>query len=127
MKKRVVIPSVKNGKMHPKVLYTRKVGTTKIKVAVMPKKMKGGWIGSNKEANRELGIKSNLPYNEICYYPCRKKSTNRRTKQHELIEEHLIRYGKLGYPTAHKVALKFEDTRKTPAECLKWYKGQKHK
>ncbi len=122
MKKKITIPSVNGGHMHPRVVDTRKVGKQKIKIAVMPKKMKGGFIGSNREANRELGVKSNLPYNEICYYPCRKKATNRRTRQHELIEAHCMRYGRLPYKEAHKIALRFEDTRTTPSDALAWYR-----
>ena len=122
MKKKVTIPSVKGGHMHPRVVDTRKVGKRTFKIAVMPKKSKYGFIGANKEADRELKIKTNLPYNEICYYPCRNKATNRRTRQHELIEVHCMRYGHLPYKEAHKIALRFEDTRITPSEALAWHK-----
>lgn len=119
--KKITIQSVKGGHMHPKVVDTRKVGKRTFKIAVMPKKSKFGFIGANKEADKSLGIKTNLPYNEICYYPCRKKDTNRRTRQHELIEVHAMRYGRLPYHIAHKIALRFEDTRTTPSQALKWY------
>jgi hypothetical protein len=123
---RITIPSVKGGHTHPRIVDTRKVGKSKIKVGVIRKKVKGGFIGLNKEAAKELKIKSNLPYNEIAFYPCRSKYTNRCTKQHELIEQHCMRYGHLKYHVAHRIALRFENTRVTPSEALKWYKQQKH-
>jgi len=122
MKKKVTIQSVKGGQENPRVVRTQKIGKRTFKIAVMPKKSKYGFIGANKEADKALKIKTNLPYNEVCYYPCRKKSTNRRTVHHELIEVHAMRYGHLPYHTAHKIALRFEDTRTTPSDALKWYR-----
>ena len=123
MKKKVTIQSVKGGQERLRIVGYRKDGKSKVKVAVMPKKSKYGFIGANKEADKSLKIKTNIPYNEVGYYPCRTKGTNRRTIHHEIIEKHCMRYGHLPYKEAHKIALRFEDTRTTPSDALAWYKN----
>lgn len=97
-----------------------------------PKRIKNGYIGINQPVAKALEVKTDIKHNEIVVY-CNglKKSTVKNTERHEPIEEHVFRYGKLTgtphrkYQKAHKVALKFEATKVTPKQALKWYKGHK--
>jgi hypothetical protein len=125
MPNNTVIATVGGTKSKTKVVGSRTISGKKYSVEKLPKKVKGGYIGLNKKAAKELGIKTNLKYNEVAYYPCRKKSTNKRTIQHELIEQHCMRYGQMPYKEAHKVALRFENTKTKPSDALKWWKNQK--
>lgn len=94
-----------------------------------PKKIKNGNIGINQPVAKALKIKTNIKYNEmVVYTKGLKKSTVANTERHEPIEKHIFRYGKLKgtphrkYQKAHEVALKFEETKVTPKEALRWYK-----
>jgi len=117
-------------KAKTKVLGYRKVDGRKISVEQLPDKAKHGFIGGNKEAYKALKIKSNIKRNEVIVCKGQGKATAKRTIQHEIIEEPLMRYFRKherlskidAYHKAHKLALKFEGTRKTPKEVLKWYK-----
>lgn len=120
-------------KSKTKVLYKRKVDGRTISVEELPKKAKHGFIGGNKEAYKALKIKSNLKRNEVITCRSRGGKTNTVTVQHEIIEEPMMRYFRKheklspidAYHKAHKIALKFETTKKTPKEVLKWYKENK--
>jgi hypothetical protein len=110
------------------------VGNQYIRVGEIPKKVDGGWVGLNEPAARALGIKTkHLPYSEVIEYAGQKPSTKRNTIHHELIEEHIMRYGKLPmwmsqkekYRLAHRVALRFEATKVTPSQALRWYREHK--
>jgi hypothetical protein len=108
-----------------KVVGRVTVSGQKYSVEELPKKIKGGFVGLNKYAAKELKIPNNLKYNEVITVRDGKKRWNRRTIWHELIEQHAMRYGGLKYPEAHKLALRFENTNTTPKEALKWYKENK--
>ena len=94
-----------------------------------PKKIKNGNIGITKPVAKALNIKTDIKDNEIVVYTKGlKKKTVDNTIRHELQEKHIFRYGRLKgtphkkYQKAHKVALKFESTKVTPKQALKWYK-----
>lgn len=126
-KKDTFVATVKGGIEHPKIVGSRKVGNHTVKVAEVEHKIKGGYIGLNMEAAKQLGIKTNIPYNEIVRFKGSPKWQKEETTRHELIEEHAVRYGRLCRHDSHLLALAFEDTDVTPKEALRWYKAQQAK
>jgi len=120
--KHPVIATVHGGMASPKIVGKRNVGRRQIKIATVPQKIKGGYVGMNEPARRQLHIPGKLPYGEVVLWSGEHGAVKAHTIEHELIEEHLVRYGHLPRPEAHRVALKFERTRKTPQEVLRWYR-----
>jgi len=87
----------------------------KTRMATVPKKIKGGFVGMNLEAARSHHIPANIPYNEVVVWQSKRHlSEDMDTMEHEMIEKHLMRYYHLPYRAAHKIALKYESTRLTP-------------
>jgi hypothetical protein len=98
-----------------------------------PGKCKFGFVGMNSQAATTIKVKTNQPYNVIVH------SKGKHTVEHEIVEQHAMRYGKmkkstkrsrrragcskqgLPYEIAHRIALKAEGKKITPAQALKKY------
>ncbi len=119
------IETVGNRKRKTRVAGRRQINNQQYSIETVPQKLKYGFIGMNRPASEELKIGTNLKYNEIIVVARKGEKLNNITIHHELIEQHLMRYGKLKYKDAHKVALRFEDTDVSPKEALQWYKNNK--
>ena len=114
--KPITIAGVGGVMMHPRIVEYLKVDGQKIKVGVVPRKIKGGFVGMNMEAARAHHIPSNVPYGEIVVW---KPWLGHPTKRHEIIEEHLQRYLRMDYLPAHKIALKYEETNLSPRQIVR--------
>jgi len=113
-----------------------KSGGVTFTVLQAPGKCKHGFIGMNQKAASTIKVKTNQPYDVIVH--CQGTDTI----QHEIMEQYIMRYGRMHHSTkksrknagcskqgipyeiAHKIALRFEGTKVTPKEALQWYYKQ---
>lgn len=113
-KDKVYVSSINGRTTYPKYHSHDKFA----KIFFSNKKIKGGWVGINEPAAKAKNIKTNIKYGQVVV-----SKKNYRTIHHEEIEEHCMRYGHLPYKTAHKIALKFENTKVSPIDALRYYKN----
>lgn len=109
------------------------VGKEVFTILQAPDKCKYGFVGMNRKAAPTIKVKTNQPYNVIVL------SGGKDTVQHEIMEQYIMRYGSMHqstkksrknagcpkqgipYEIAHKISLRFEGTKVTPKQALKWY------
>jgi len=110
-----------------------KAGKEVFTILQAPDKCKFGFAGMNKKAAPTIKVKTTQPYNVIIH------SFGKRTVKHEIVEQHAMRYGRmkqstkksrknagcpkqgLPYEIAHRIALRAEGKKITPAQALREY------
>ena len=82
----------------------------KYKIKYTQKKIKGGYIGMNSEAARQLKIpfKHKKPKHTIVIYDKLSKGVKRTTIEHEKAESYFVRALGMGRKKSHYNALRFE-------------------
>jgi hypothetical protein len=80
----------------------------KYKIEYVKKKMKGGYIGMNKQSAIAKNIPFKHPEHTIEVFKKVPKKVRVHTIRHEQAENYLMRNLHYKYPFAHSLALKFE-------------------
>ena len=86
----------------------------KYRVQYTKNKIEGSWLGMNKYASEELGVKfkHKQPAKTIVVYKKQPKRLRVATIVHEKAEAYLMKNHNMRYKRAHRIALKYEKKHK---------------
>jgi hypothetical protein len=128
--KKLYVEGTKGKILYPVTVGQKKIGNRTFTITEVPEKMKYGNIGITSVAAKETlpgPVKTNIPYGTMILWSGQSPRTRTSTIWHEGIEPYCMRYGKLPYRIAHKISLRFENTKVTPREALLWYRTNLHR